>query len=63
MIESTVRITEVVAMIEKNVQVTKVQRNVVEINMTPHPPRYRTESAKKTIVGTLSSRRTANHPY
>jgi hypothetical protein len=60
---TSVRNTDAVAMMLKNLHVTKVHRKVVEKNMTPHPPRYRNDSIKKINIGALSSRRTANHPW
>jgi hypothetical protein len=38
-IERTVRATEAVAIIEKKVQVMKVHRKVVDMNITPQTPR------------------------
>jgi hypothetical protein len=50
-------------MIEKRSHVMKVQRKVVEMNMTPQPPRYTMQRPKKTSIGILSSRLEPNHPY
>jgi hypothetical protein len=57
-----VKATDADAMTEKKRHVTKVQRKVVEKNITPQPARYTTEMTRKPNIGRRSSRRTETHP-
>ncbi len=60
--QEAVRKTELLAMTLKNRQVMKVQRKVVEKNMTLQPPKYKILKNRKTNIGARNSRRTPNHP-
>ena len=58
-----VKSTEADVMIEKNLQSLNVQRKLVDANIAPQPQKYKNDMIKKISIGTLSSRRTATHPY
>jgi hypothetical protein len=61
--QKKVKNTDAVDTSKKNCHVLKVQRNVVDKNITPHPARYRTVNPRKATMPSLCSRRTENHPY
>lgn len=61
--DSKVKNTDAEDTMPKKFQVTKVQRKVVDKNMTPQPARYKTDRPRKAIIPSLNSRRTENQPW